>query len=317
MSLIGAFTGAVGPILAISAVGYLLTRTTDIDVASLNTVGLYVLVPALAFHSIATTQLGGTAVLKLGVGVVAYALVMVGIAWVVGQATGESGPLLGALMLAAAIPNSGFIGIPLSEFAFGPVGRTTAVLYLTIQNLIVYTLGVYIASQGTDRSARRSVAEIFRLPLVYAVVAAVLVRAGGLVPSADTALMDTLQLVGDSSIPIMLLILGVQLADTDVSAVSRTITPSVLKLGVAPFVGVAIALALGFDDPTVARVFVLECATPAAVIPLALTIEYADGSVIDGITAPEYLSTTIYVTTLAGVVVLTVLVALLQSGTII
>ncbi|MBV0903033.1 AEC family transporter [Haloarcula salina] len=317
MSLIGAFTGAVGPILAISAVGYLLTRTTDIDVASLNTVGLYVLVPALAFHSIATTQLGGTAVLKLGIGVVAYALVMVGIAWVVGRATGESGPLLGALMLAAAIPNSGFIGIPLSEFAFGAVGRTTAVLYLTIQNLIVYTLGVYIASQGTDRSVRRSITEIFRLPLVYAVVAAVLFRAGGFVPAADTALMDTLQLVGDSSIPIMLLILGVQLADTDVSAVSRTVTPSVLKLGVAPLVGVVIALALGFDDPTVARVFVLECATPAAVIPLALTIEYADGRVIEGITAPEYLSTTIYVTTVLGVVVLTVLVALLQSGAII
>jgi len=317
MSLIAAFTGAVGPILAISAVGYLLTRTTDVDVGSLNTVGLYVLVPALAFHSIATTQLGGTAVLKLGVGVVAYALVMVGVAWVAGRATGESGPLLGALMLAAAIPNSGFIGIPLSEFAFGAVGRTTAVLYLTIQNLIVYTLGVYIASQGTDRSARRSVTEIFRLPLVYAVVAAVLVRVGGLVPAADSALMETLSLVGDSSIPIMLLILGVQLAETDVSAVSRTITPSVLKLGVAPLVGVAIALALGFSDPTVARVFVLECATPAAVIPLALTIEYADGRVIDGLTAPEYLSTTIYVTTLAGVVVLTVLVALLQSGTIV
>ncbi|MFC6976693.1 AEC family transporter [Halomicroarcula sp. GCM10025709] len=316
MSLTTAFTGAVGPILAISAVGYLLTRTTDVDVTSLNTVGLYVLVPVLAFHSIATTELGGAAVLKLGVGVVAYALVMIGVAWVAGRLTGESGPLLGALMLAAAIPNSGFIGIPLSEFAFGAVGRTTAVLYLTIQNLLVYTLGVYIASRGTDRSALGAAKEIFKLPLVYAVVAAVLVRAWGAVPATNTAVMDTLALVGDSSIPIMLLILGVQLADTDVSAVSRTITPSVLKLGVAPVVGVGIAFALDFADPTVARVFILECATPAAVIPLALTIEYADGSVVDGLTAPEYLSTTIFVTTVAGIAVLTVLVALLQSGSV-
>ncbi|WP_276273977.1 AEC family transporter [Haloarcula litorea] len=317
MSLISAFTGAVGPILVIAAVGYLLTRVADIDVTSLNTVGLYVLVPALAFHSIATTDLSGAAIVKLGVGVIAYALVMVGVAWIAGRLVGESGPLLGAMMLAAAIPNSGFIGIPLSEFAFGDVGRTTAVLYLTIQNLIVYTLGVYIASRGTDRSALRSVKEIFRLPLVYAVIAAVLVRGLGLVPTGETALMETLRLVGDSSIPIMLLILGVQLADTDVSAVSRTVTPSVLKLGVAPMIGIGIALALGFDNPTVARVFILECATPAAVIPLALIIEYADVRAVDGITAPEYLSTTIFVTTVIGTVVLTALVALLQSGVIV
>jgi hypothetical protein len=115
----------------------------------------------------------------------------------------------------------------------------------------------------------------------------------------------------------MLLILGIQLAETDVSAVSRTIAPTILKLGIAPVVGVVIALSLGFTDPIVARVFILECATPAAVIPLALTIEYADNSRIDGITAPEYLSTTIFVTTVLGIAVLTILVSLLQSGTLI
>lgn len=314
MGLTTAFTQAVGPILAVAAAGYLLKRTTDLDVRPLNKAGLYVLVPALAFHSIATTTIGSTAVFKLGVGVVAYALVMMGLAWVVGRFAGESGPLLGALMLAAAFPNSGFIGIPLSEFAFGDLGRTTAVLYLTIQNLVVYTLGVYVASRGTDRGALESVTEIFRLPLVYAVVAAVAVRALGVVPSSDTALMQTVGLVGDASIPVMLLILGIQLADTDVTAVSRSVTPTVLKLAAAPLVGLGLALALGFENPTIARVFVLECATPAAVIPLALTIEYAEDVSVGGITAPEYLSTAIFTTTLAGMAVLTALVALLQSG---
>ncbi|MEW5597152.1 AEC family transporter, partial [Peribacillus frigoritolerans] len=89
---------------------------------------LYVLIPALAFHSIATTTLGGGEVLKLGLGVVGYSLLMIVIAWGVGRLAGESGPLLGALMLAAAFPNSGFVGIPLSGFAFGEVGRTTAVI---------------------------------------------------------------------------------------------------------------------------------------------------------------------------------------------
>jgi len=317
VGLTSAFTGAVGPILAVAVVGYLLGRATGLDVGPLNTVGLYVMVPALAFHSIVTTSLGGGEVLKLGVGVVAYALVMIAIAWAVGRAVGESGALLGALLLAASFPNSGFVGIPLSEFAFGEVGRTTAVLYLTIQNLLVYTIGVYIASNGAGLQAREAVLEIFRLPLVYAVVAAVAVRAFGLAPPTDAAAMETLGLVGEAAIPVMLLILGIQLADTDVTAVTRSAAPSFLKLVAAPLVAVAIALALSFTDPTVAKVFVLESATPTAVIPLALTIEYADDLAIDGVTAPEYLSTAIFVTTVASVGVLTLVVAALQAGLVV
>jgi hypothetical protein len=317
MSLTGAFTNAVGPILGVAAIGYILSRATDIDVGPLNTAGLYVLVPALAFHSILTTTLGGGEVFKLGVGVVAYALVMIAVAWAVGRLVGETGALLGALMLAAAFPNSGFVGIPLSEFAFGSVGRTTAVLYLTIQSLVVYTLGVYIASRGTSRGVKDAVAEIFRLPLIYAVAAAVAIRALGLAPAADSAIMETVGLVGNASIPVMLLILGIQLAETDVTAVTRSIAPTVLKLAAAPVVAIGIAVGLGFADPTVARVFVLESAAPAAVTPLALTIEYAEDVSTGEISAPEYLSTAIFVTTAGSVVVLTLLVAALQGGLVI
>ncbi|MFB6172980.1 MAG: AEC family transporter [Haloarculaceae archaeon] len=314
MSLTAAFTNAVLPILGVAVVGYLLALATDVDVGPINTLGLYVLVPALAFHSVATTDFGGGAVATLAVGVVSYALLMIAVAWGVGKLTGRSGPLLGALMLAAAFPNSGFVGIPLAEFAFGAVGRTTAVLYLTVQNLVVYTVGVYIASRGSDRAASDAVTEVFRLPLLYAVLAGGAARALGVAPPADAAVMQTVGLVGDAAVPVMLLVLGIQLAETDVAAVSRSVAPAVLKLAVAPVVGVGLALALGFGDPTVARVFVLECATPAAVVPLALTIEYAGDVTVDGVSAPEYLGTTIFTTTVASVVVLTVLVAALQAG---
>jgi predicted permease len=317
MALIGAFTNAVGPILGIAVVGYLLQQVANLDVGPLNTVGLYVLVPSLAFHSIVTTTLGGGEVLKLAVGVVVYAVVMIGLAWVVGKLTGTKGALMGALMLAAAFPNSGFVGIPLSEFAFGATGRTTAVLYLTVQSLVVYTLGVYIASSGADRGVREAVVEIFRLPLIYAIFAGVAIRALGIAPAADSAALETVGLVGNASIPVMLLILGIQLADTDVTAVTRSVAPAALKLAAAPFVALAIALGLGFADPTVAKVFVLESAAPAAVTPLALTIEYAEDISTGEISAPEYLSTTIFVTTVASVGVLTVLVAVLQAGVLI
>lgn len=321
MSLASAFTTAVMPIIAVAVVGYIFASVYDIDIEPVNTVGLYIMIPALAFHSIATTPMGGGEVMKLSVGVVAYAAIMVVIAGAVGKAIGTSETLLGALMLASAFPNSGFIGIPLSEFAFGEVGRTTAVLYLTVQNVVVYTLGVYIASSGTERDSRDAVLEIFRLPLIYAVVAAVALRGLGLMPPGDgptiTAVMNTIQIVGDASIPLMLLIVGMKLAETDVRALSKTVTPTVLKLGVAPVVAFGLALVLGFNDVTVARTFIIESATPAATIPLALLIEYQSGIETDEISPAEYLSTVIFVTTVLSVVVLTVLVYVLQAGMVI
>lgn len=250
MSLTAAFTNAVLPILAVAVAGYLLAHATDIDVDPINTLGLYVLVPALAFHSIATTDFGGGAIAKLAIGVVGYSLLMIAIAWGVGRISGESGPLLGALMLAAAFPNSGFVGIPLSEFAFGITGRTTAVLFLTIQNLLVYTVGVYVASRGTGRGAGDAAREVFRLPLLYAVIAAVAARVLGVAPAADTAFMSTVGMVGDAAVPVMLLVLGLQLADTDIGAVRESATPTLLKLAVAPLVGVSLALALGSRTPS-------------------------------------------------------------------
>lgn len=317
MSLFSIFATAILPVVSIAAMGVLLGRWRAIDVGPLNTVTLYVLVPALIFHSIATTSMGGDTVLKVIFGAGAYLIAMMALSDGVARVIGESQPLRSALVLAASVPNAGNFGIPLSEFAFGAVGRSTAVLFLVGQAVAAYTAGVYVASRAGGTRSQGAVMEVFKLPLIYAVVGAIGARWLGIVPPIDSTTMVTLKLVGDSSIPLMLLILGIQLASTNYgTAVARVGVPSTLKLGVAPFVGLGIVLLLGINNPTAARVFVLECSTPAAVTPIILLVEYAEGTVA-GITAPEYVSTTVLVTTIASVPVLTGLIALLQSGILI
>jgi hypothetical protein len=63
-------------------------------------------------------------------------------------------------------------------------------------------------------------------------------------------------------------------------------------------------------------VFVLLCATPVALIPLALTLSYSDVADREGLSASEYLTMTIFVTTVASVPVLTVLITLLRDGVV-
>ena len=316
MSLLGIFATAILPIVAIAAVGFVLGRVRDVDVDPLNTVTVYVLVPALVFHSLATTSLSGGTLASVVGGVFLFTGVMATLAEGTGRAFGETEPILGTFVLVAVFSNAGNYGIPVSEFAFGAVGRSTAVVYIVAQSVAMYTLGVYLAARGEGEDWRTGIRAIFGIPLVYAVVAALAARWLGLVPPADTAVMETLKLVGDSSIPLMLLILGIELAETDYSAAAVRVTPpTALKMLVAPLVAIGIATLVGFQNATVARVFVLECSMPAAVTTLILTGEFA-GATPDGIEATEFAGTAIFLSTVVSVPLLTVLIALLQSGMI-
>lgn len=315
MSLLDALTQAVLPVLAIAAAGYVLGRFRDIAVEPLATITIYVLTPALVFHSLATTPIGGETAVRLGLGVIAFTLSMVAIAWALARGVGHPAETRGAMVLSSTFPNAGNYGIPLAAFAFGSVGRSTAILYIVFQAVLMYTIGVYLASRGTVASPREAVIEVFSLPLVYALAAAWLARGLSVVPSSQSATMEAIQLTGDAAIPVMLLMLGIQLANTTYGAALRSAVPaSLLKLFVAPAVAVAIALPLGL--PTgVGRVFVLACAMPAAVTPLMLVVEY--GGEREGVSAPEFVSTAILLTTLSSVATLTVLIALLQEGVLV
>jgi predicted permease len=297
---------------AIATAGYALGRLRDVDVEPLAAITIYVLTPALVFHSIATTPVAGETAVRLAVGVTAFVLAMVVIAAGVARVAGHPTETRGAMILASTFPNAGNYGIPLAAFAFGSVGRSTAILYIVFQAVLMYTLGVYLASRGTMASPREAAIEVFSLPLVYALVAAWAARAASIVPPDGSAAMEAIQLTGDAAIPVMLILLGIQLANTTHGAALRSAVPaSALKLFVAPAIALAVAIPLGLPSD-VGRVFVLACAMPAAVTPLMLVVEYAGDH--EGVTAPEFVSTAIFVTTLASTVTLTVLIALLQDG---
>lgn len=312
MSLVSAFVSAILPIFAIMTLGYVMASFLELDAVPLNTITLYAFLPALVFHSLATTTLGGSAMLRIFAAVVGFVAVMLIIGELIGRLVNTPEPFLSAMVLAAGFPNAGFYGIPLAEFAFGPVGRTTAILYITALSVLMYTVGVYVASRAGGHGGVGAVREIYRLPLVYAVIIGFVARWFDVVPPESGTLMTTIGLVGSAAIPLMLVVLGIQLADVEVTALTRAVIPTVLKLGVAPAIATGFVLVLSFQDLTVARVFILLCSTPVALTPLVLLMAYGDQP--QDASASKYITTVIAVTTLASVPVLTVLISLLNAG---
>jgi len=305
VSLLGAFTQAVLPVLAVAATGYVLGAHTDIDSEPLSTVAIYVLVPALVFHSLVTTDVGGLDGLRVVAVSVVLTFVMWGVSEVVAFASTDDGATRNGLVLAGTFPNTANYGIPLSVFAFPSVGRTTAVLYVVGSSVMLYTVGVYIASRDAAGSSLGALRRVGRIPIVYAVVAGIAANAVG-VDGTGTA-FETLRLVGDSSIPVMLVVLGIQLARaTPSGSTAEVALANVVRLVVAPLVAVPVVLAFGFTDPDVARVVVLEASTPVAVTTVILTVEFGGDA--------DYVATAILTSTLASIATVTALVNLLRSG---
>lgn len=295
-SLIGVLTATVLPVLAVAGVGYALGRYEEVDVGSLNTVTLYVLTPALVFESLATTSLSGATVADVAVGFTAFTLAMVVVGEGFARVVGVTGSDRDAMVVTSAFPNVGNFGIPVAAFAFGAVGRSTAVLVMVTQTVIVYTFGAYLTTRNSGVSLRDAIRGILRIPVLYAVPVAVLVRALDAVPSAESEVMRTVGLLADAAIPMFLLVLGLQLGRTESGRRIADTLPAIgLKSVVAPVVGVACVFAFGIDDPAVAGTFLIGCAAPAAITPLLFLIEFGGHETGSG---PTYASTVI-VTTLA------------------
>ena len=313
MSLLGIFATAILPIVGVAGVGFALGRYRDVEADALNTVTVYVLAPALVVHSLATSQLAGGTILGVVAAVVLFTAVMLAVGEGVGRLGGQREPMLGAFVLVAVFPNTGNYGIPLADFAFGPTGRSVAVLVTAIEAVLMYTVGIYVAARGDGSDPLADMRRVFGVPFVYAVVVALAARWLGVVPPVESTLMQTLELVGNASIPVMLLILGIQLSGVDLAGTLRPVAAaSGLRLLLAPVVGLATVLLVGFENPTVARAVVVLLATPTGVTTIILVGAFSGGG--DGLDPGEFVSATVFVTTVVSVVTVTGLVALLESG---
>jgi len=92
-------------------------------------------------------------------------------------------------------------------------------------------------------------------------------------------------------------------------------TASAMRLLIAPLLAIAIVLAVGVGDATVSRVLVVLLATPTGVTTIILVGAFSHD--VDGLSADEFISATVFLTTIASVVTVTALIAVLQSGILI
>lgn len=155
-----------------------------------------------------------------------------------------------------SFPNAGNLGLPLALYAFGTEGLGYAIAFFSMSSIANHTLGQAITA------GRANWLGLLRLPILYATALGIGLSYFEWELPAFT--QSTIALIGDMTVPLMLLMLGSSLRQLRIAAFWRSATVSCIRVGMGLLVGVVVAWLFGLSG-SMRAVLILQCANPVAV----------------------------------------------------
>ena len=240
---------------------------------------IYATLPALVFMIIATEQLSVGLILVPIAGYLIH-VVMLAIAWVWARLRHADRPTSGAILVATAVGNTGFFGLPLIAASGLGVSLAAAVFYDAFATgVLTWTSTMLIATSfGTSGDRTRGVdwrglARGLTMPPMIALALGLAWNLAGL-GLPPSLIARPLDLLGAATLPLVMLYAGLML-DIDAlrSAWPEVSMITVTRLGIGAFVGLAIGTLLGLATAQLHTV-VLMAAMPTATMSLVLGVRY-------------------------------------------
>lgn len=271
LELIEIFIDNIAPLLLISAIGYVIGRQLHLDHRPIGRVIFYVLSPSLVFQSISTSAITGGELVGLIIAVLIFVVLMAVAGYVVARWMGVNRLDRASVMLSAFTANNGNYGLPLIELAFGPAVLARAAVIFVLITISNYGTGVFVASSGR-KSMAEALMNITRVPAVYAAALGLFINFTQI--TLPPLLAGPIERVSLAAVPMMLILLGLQLAESgQVSQMKLVGVGSALRLVLSPFVALAIGLLMGFNDIAMVA-FIMQASMPTAVMTIILASEY-------------------------------------------
>ena len=180
----------------------------------------------------------------------------------------------------------------------------TCNMLTVIHTFIISTVGIY-NSYGNGRYVREGLRSVMRVPVIYAVVIAIVLQLMNF--EIPTAFMEIIEMLGAASIPIVMLILGMQLADmkfghSRVTEVTGLVT---MRMVVSPVIATGLTVFMPIDD-TFKLVFIILNAMPVAANATMIAAAYN--------TKPDTVSLGALLTTLLSLIALPIWLWVLGIG---
>ncbi|BFM49444.1 AEC family transporter [Marinomonas sp. THO17] len=242
----------VFPLACIVLVAFLYARVRPTDMTVANRLNISVFAPALIFSVMSSKEFHIALYLDL---VVAAAVVVLGsglLVWPLCKLLRISPKTLVPPMM---FNNSGNLGIPLILLAFGESALPIAVVLFLTENLLHFTVGMYLLNPKSN------LLNVLKMPMIIATVLGLVWSFQGwqLMP----AIQVSVDMLGQIAIPLMLFALGVRMTSVDFSQWRLGVISGVL----CPLSGLIMAFLwqalVGLSDEYFAYLLVFACLPPA------------------------------------------------------
>lgn len=263
----------VTPVFLLGAIGFIWVKMGfEYRVQFVTRLAMTLAVPCLIFTSLMRTQIDPTSLVTLSLAtLIAYSAVMLISYFILKISQLDNRTYLAPVIFG----NTGNLGLPLALFAFGEAGLGYAVVVFAIMAVLSFTFGVWLVSGGG------SPLKALKEPIVAATLLGALFM--WMDWETPKALTNTLELIGQMAIPIMLLTLGVAVARLKPGRMGRAIWLSLAKVVIC--IGAAASVGIWLDLPAIPfAVLVLQVSTPVAVTSYMLAEKYgADSDAVAGL----------------------------------
>ncbi|MGW8144418.1 MAG: AEC family transporter [Anaerolineales bacterium] len=290
------------PILLAAGAGFLVARYLGVTPRAVSRVVFYIFSPCLIFTLLTSGRLNGEDITHMVLFTTASVLIMGVITGIIAFALRLKRSVMVALLLTVMFGNAGNFGLSLNLFAFGEDAVAYAAIFFATSAILVYTLGVVLASWGKS-NLRTALLGVFKFPVIYAVILALIFNYLDL--KLPLPLDRTVSLLSEAAIPVMIVLLGIQLYN---SKLSKNIFPvgisNLQRLVVSPMLAIGLAAVFHLEG-TAYQAGVLEAAVPTAVLTTVLATEFD--------IEPALVTTAVVTSTLLSPLTITPLLAVLGA----
>lgn len=274
----------VSPSFLIIGLGFFFARRMPHDPKPLARLTMAVLLPSFAFHHISGMNLEGGLLGNVFLSAWIILLLPGLLAWLVLRRRKEIGR---GVYLPIMFMNSVNLPFPILQAAYGNEAIPLALMFFLASFISVFTIGLSLVS------AESGWKQFFKEPVVYVVALALLMNA--LHIPVPTVVREPVRILAGANIPMVLLILGIHLAQVKVTQLRLTWMVVGFRFTFGLLAGLLCVALLPLDD-LARKVVLLESIMPCAVINILLSGKYNAN--------PELVASAILVSTLLSLAII-------------
>ncbi|WP_347861418.1 AEC family transporter [Salimicrobium sp. PL1-032A] len=261
------------PVFIIMGIGFVLEKKFQLDLNTLAKLNIYFVVPGFIFVKLYETEFAPGRFLTVIGFIGLYVLLLFLITKLWNSFRGLDAAKGTTVSNSVIFFNSGNYGVPVNDLVFkgDPFAMSIQVVVLTMQNILTFSYGIF-ALQSIHIGKWRAIAGYFKMPVLYALLAGILLNVGNVdVPSF---IWVPSNYIADAMIAIALLMLGAQVAKIEWTMNFSSVYMSLLlRLVIGPILALLMILTFGLDGTTAQALFIAS-AMPTAVNSAVIAQEY-------------------------------------------